>query len=637
MLKILQKFFFLLVGLNSILHSQSQNISQKLADDPIDRPIQVRHIGAQQSDILCYAPVFTKGEGYIYLDYCTSKSVKNARYDVFGRISYNIEGNWLCLSAPSSVTGINGTSTQEWDYLLLRPCVINDKNQKWRIENDSIYTADKKFKVKDYKSYAFISKNPNDYYDHKLTGVMNDWKKRIARPGNISTKTPLGWLFKTQDSWTLYYLQNNQSTADEVVDLYYNPENGHLAQYYKESGEMFCLTSNLQKGQEWNWASWESCIDQIDKNADKSRYWELFALNDNEGMLKDYWGNFLRVTSYGPNWGVPYTIKEDYFKQDTANSPISDFIFSYDINLWNRYTFANLQDSLEYCPAPGGKGFIKTKTKRDLPPNFNLTEEWISRLYAIAQSTALQYASEKIAFCGICMLHSYQMVAELINYSVPISSGGYFFDTAPNSNPFTSFRQRFPTLAQRLEQSEAFVNRNFSGNDNLATRMGRLVYGMSIGMIPQHIITPSAMLEGREQINQLLQNIIDSPIGSVFIVVFYRTNQSGSGLAGHAQPILRTQEGVRVIPTNNISSLEDFRNLLQPLQTTRQIRRALTLQGQRRLVLLQTLRIQRPFNNPLSVTLSQNNCTGEGEHRRGSGTLPSSATINQCSSGRCLE
>ncbi|EMN54581.1 hypothetical protein LEP1GSC089_3779 [Leptospira interrogans serovar Autumnalis str. LP101] len=33
--------------------------------------------------------------------------------------------------------------------------------------------------------------------------------------------------------------------------------------------------------------------------------------------------------------------------------------------------------------------------------------------------------------------------------------------------------------------------------------------------------------------------------------------------------------------------------------------------------------------------VSNRNCTGEGEDRRGSGEYPTSTSVNQCPSGRC--
>ncbi|EMO88625.1 hypothetical protein LEP1GSC024_0734 [Leptospira noguchii str. 2001034031] len=34
--------------------------------------------------------------------------------------------------------------------------------------------------------------------------------------------------------------------------------------------------------------------------------------------------------------------------------------------------------------------------------------------------------------------------------------------------------------------------------------------------------------------------------------------------------------------------------------------------------------------------VSNRNCTGEGEDRRGSGQYPTSASVNQCKRGRCV-
>ena len=66
------------------------NAAQKLADEPRDRPIQVRDHSSDK--VYCYDPSFSKGDGYIYLNYCEKS--KSARYDVFERISYYINDTW---------------------------------------------------------------------------------------------------------------------------------------------------------------------------------------------------------------------------------------------------------------------------------------------------------------------------------------------------------------------------------------------------------------------------------------------------------------------------------------------------------------------------------------------------------------
>ena len=95
-------------------------------------------------------------------------------------------------------------------------------------------------------------------------------------------------------------------------------------------------------------------------------YWEPFLLADNEGMLKDCLGNLLTITQYGSRWGVPYTIKPGY--DSTTNSPKSTFVFVRDMDYYNRISFGNLGDNLEYCPAPGKES---NRTKRTLLPPLN--------------------------------------------------------------------------------------------------------------------------------------------------------------------------------------------------------------------------------------------------------------------------
>ncbi|KEG19321.1 hypothetical protein H710_01103 [Bartonella bacilliformis Ver097] len=70
-------------------------------------------------------------EKAIYVDDYNSFIVKPARYDLFQRVAWNVNDTWLCMTAPNSVTGLDGKATSEWGYLLLRPCVINNPNQQW--------------------------------------------------------------------------------------------------------------------------------------------------------------------------------------------------------------------------------------------------------------------------------------------------------------------------------------------------------------------------------------------------------------------------------------------------------------------------------------------------------------------------
>ena len=171
----------------------------------------------------------------------------------------------------------------------------------------------------------------------------------------------------------------------------------------------------------------------------------LLSRMHDSAMLKDYLGNFLRVTKYGTNWGVPYTAKADYLAKDTNEGQTSYFQFSHNMQDWERFKNANLSDSLPTCPANGS--YTKNlKAIVQLPPSFALTQEWKKRLWQIATTT--DGVSERAGDCGVCLLHSYQIIAEMNEYTAtPLESGGFFFDTAFGRNPFTSFRAGYPRLS----------------------------------------------------------------------------------------------------------------------------------------------------------------------------------------------
>ena len=182
--------------------------------------------------------------------------------------------------------------------------------------------------------------------------------------------------------------------------LYFNVENNTIALYHSENGKLTCLTSLQTTSQAWNWVDWESCTNT---NTKPNQRWELFLFGENDqAMLKDYLGNFLRVTKYGVHWGVPYTAKPDYLAKDTGQDQTSYFRFSHNLQDWQRFK------------------------------------------------------NDRAGDCGVCLLNSYQMIAELTEYTyAPLELGGFFFDTLYGHNPFISFRNRYPLLAASLEQYQS--------------------------------------------------------------------------------------------------------------------------------------------------------------------------------------
>ncbi|WP_025180336.1 DUF1561 domain-containing protein [Leptospira interrogans] len=595
------------------------SVIQKPTDPPKDQPIKVIVSGEGK---FCYGPDFSGGESYIIIEQCWQMHVMNARYDVFQRISYNINNTWLCITAPENVI----KAEKNWDYVHLRPCTINDPLQRWTIKDNSFWTADGVYRLKNYNWYGYISRNSGDRYNHTLDPSMNDWIKTVATPGNISIQTSIAWNLRTTEGQERYFIRWGGSDKN-TTPLYYNPESGHIAQYDPISGSLYCMYSQVG-GNQWNWVTWALCSDAA-ISKDNPAFWNVFFKTEEGGIITDYKGNLLRVTRYGSNWGVAYAAKPDFVKTDTKNSPTSLFVLDKSLLDWTRYTYSNLGKTDQYCPAGKHGSIIHRRVKRTLPPDFQLTEEWIQRLYAIARSTTRQ--TQHSGICGVCLLQTFQMLAELQEYHSqgPLSAGGYFFDTAPNADPFISFRQRYPLLDNTL--SDAI---NIFGPSYNTTWLLTLAY--AITMLPQYEWTLSNTFNTRPEILSYISSLINSPPGSIWLAILRWRRPDGTFI-GHSVPILRTSQGLVVIPTNVSSSrtLENFRQSLIPSTDPNHIITNLERPNVT-LTRFTTIELGGLYQNTFDFLISNNNCTGEGEDRRGTGNYPSSTSVNQCSGdGRC--
>ncbi|MFT4360139.1 DUF1561 family protein, partial [Bartonella bacilliformis] len=367
--------------------------------------------------------------------------------------------------------------------------------------------------------------------------------------------------------------------------------------------------------------------------------WDIVFYARREGTLTDYQGNFLRVTQYGLNWGSPYTVKPNYLEKDTTNSPKSNFLFSYDMERWNRYVNGNLGDTLAYCPAPGIKENVaKIRVKRSLPPDFTLTDAWINRLWEIAISTS-PGGLEHISFCGICLLQTLQMLAELQeNYpGNPFQHRtGYFFDTHEGVDPFPSFRTRFPELAERLQATMSYVNLPWHVGEDSFTRTSRVTRATALILLPRYDWRPSIIARTEEEMRRRLQDLLRAPPGTAWYIAIVRSNRDGSNMIGHAQPILRTNQGLVLIPTNaDDMPLSRFRQYITPTRNAEELINLLSARSALRIHSLVTYQMAQLDEIPLNLYVSQSNCTGEGDGRRGDKHLPRASLINQCTSGRC--
>ncbi|WP_036043647.1 DUF1561 family protein, partial [Leptospira alstonii] len=508
----------------------------------------------------------------------------------------------------------------------LRPCVINEPRQRWILKDNSFWTADGFYRLKDTNWYGYISRNSKDYYNHTLDSSMDDWAKTVATPGNISVKTFIAWNLGNDR-----YFIRSKGSEKNTTSIYYNPESGHLAQYDPVSGSLYCMYSKVDSYQ-WNWVQWGLCSDAA-ISKDNPAYWNVQLETDEGGMITDYKGNVLRVTRYGSNWGVAYAAKPSYLEKDTTNSPTS--LFTVDKNLldWARYTAGNLGKTEQYCPAGSKESHAYKREKRTLPPDFQLSDAWIRRLYAIATSVSAQSSTTTSrGICGACALHSFQMIAELQEYHSqgPLQSGGYFFDTAPDTDPFISFGQRYPNLERLLED----VPKKYAPYPLYFTQ--RFLSFASIStMLPQYLWSTSNEFTTRADILSHISSLVNSPPGSIWLGVVTRQFPNGT-TDGHTVPILRTSRGLVVIPTNALTSLwtfETFRRSLTPTTNLSQI--VASLEDSGTLTSFTTIQPLGLSTNMFESMISNRNCTGEGEDRRGTGEYPTSTTVNQCPSGRC--
>ncbi|WP_025183115.1 DUF1561 domain-containing protein [Leptospira interrogans] len=597
------------------------SIAQKPADQPKDKSIQVVMHGGSN---YCYSPVFTKGEGYIWIDYCSDNTAK-ARYDVFQRISYNINNTWLCITAPETV--VKGEET--WNYVNLRPCTINDPLQRWIVKDNSFWTANGRYRLKDTNWYGYISRNSGDRYDHTLDSSMDDWIETVAIPGNISIQTSIAWDLQTTEGNERYFIRWGSSNKN-TTPLYYNPESGHIAQYDPSSGLLNCMYSKMTDKYDWNWVQWGKCSDAPIKKENPA-FWNVYFVANAGGMITDYKGNILRVTKEGPNWGVAYTAKPSYLEKDTTHSPTSVFTVDVDLLKWIRYTTSNLGKTDQYCPAGKKESRIYQRVKRNLPSDFQLSVAWVQRLYDIARSATFESANpgaipQRHGACGVCLLHSFQMIAELMEYHSrePLTSGGYFFNTASNRDPFLSFSQRYPELDRLVTNVPV----------DYANRGRVLAFASAMIMLPQYEWESSSPLTTRSDIQSHIRSLINSPPGSIWLGLLRRQRANGS-ISGHAVPILRTSEGLVVIPTNMpTASLNTYIQSLAPTMDPNEVINR--LENGRTLTTLTTIRPVGTYETPFSLTVSSRDCTGDGDDRRGSGRYPISSLINQCSGGRCI-
>lgn len=281
-----------------------------------------------------------------------------------------------------------------------------------------------------------------------------------------------------------------------------------------------------------------------------------------------------------------------------------------------------------------------TKPLMQLPPDFNLGA-WEQRLLQIINTTRRDSASHSQGICGVCMLQSYQIIAEFMRYhNSPPTSGGYFFDTAPNTNPFTSFQQRHSILHDTLADIEEYYAITPGATSSAFLSSMNTAIASSISMLPQYDWSLFGASANTQGITDLIDRLFrDSNRGDMYLAFLLLFLPERETIMGHTVVILRTNEGIVMIPTNiRALSLDALRRYMQVATNNAELRARLTARARGRTSILAGLgliEVREAPNLPFASALSFSDCVGEGDDRRGNNALPSAATLNQCASGRC--
>lgn len=275
-----------------------------------------------------------------------------------------------------------------------------------------------------------------------------------------------------------------------------------------------------------------------------------------------------------------------------------------------------------------------------LPRDFDLSA-WEQRLLQIINTTSRQSDTTIQGICGVCLLQAYQIIAEFMQYhNSPPTSGGYFFDTAPNTDPFISFRQRHSILHDTLADIESYYEISTRAASSVFINSMNTAMASSISMLPQynwHLFGASADSQG---VNGLMQRAFsESSTGGLYLAFILRFLPEREVLQGHAVVLVRASRGFIMIPTNisNIT-LDILRRYATMATNPTELRTRLQARARGRTSILAALglfEVREAPNLPFASVLSFSDCTGEGNNRRGNNAIPTAATLNQCVSGRC--
>ena len=290
---------------------------------------------------------------------------------------------------------------------------------------------------------------------------------------------------------------------------------------------------------------------------------------------------------------------------------------------------------------PKSTNLSKPKSPQKIRPilamnNFNFDlEAWLPRLVQIVNST--DGSGFSVGVCGTCLLQAYEMAAEILLYgNNPPTQGGYFFDTAPHTNPFISFHQRHSLLYDTMWD---IINYYVIPAGNLEEQFANsafITYASAISLLPQYHWQYFGLGATQSEINRLLGQVLQGSVGSLYITSM--THRTAAGDSHHSVLLVRTSGGVRVLQTN-VTGAPDYylRHIARENATIQSLQETLLEVGEEdsELILVGISQVSGRYDIPFASALSFSDCTGDGNGRRGNAQIPRASALNQCVSGRC--
>ncbi|AJC85860.1 DUF1561 family protein [Campylobacter sp. RM16704] len=620
------KIILFLTLLIATLYAQN-SVIQKRANIIQDSRLLVQTHGERPR---CLSPVSFDGDIFLRVQECNGASI--TRYDIFKRIAFRYKNEWLCLSLREGLTKGRGDK----DHLVLRPCVLNDDTQWFDIKNNEFSLSKyPNIKLFEFNNLILASKVNFGNKVKLFKPVMKEWLESLAPPINYDIKTSIAFnTINPQTRVVKTFFINPNGAGTKKFDFFYDPTKGYIKTYNINNARFSCLTSNLNNKTS-STISWTNCP-QINLSPNTDPYAWNFDISANSFIL-DVNGNILDVAR-GSDFGKFFIItKKEFVKQGLYTSDFSGiFIFNKHFNSLRNFIARNISFQNDTC---GNEKRFKRDIINDSLANFDpLKGGWRRKFFDISTSTDGNNAFNGI--CGYCLLHTYEILALLtevfpINNQAPIGNIGYFFNYRENTNPLESFRLRSPTLSNTLFFSLNYWGDSFYTNEPLYLRASRAVEAVTRLVLPHRNWEIGEPVFSRDLFAERIQDLLNAPTGSVFIALL-NTNPNVA-FDGHAMPIIRTNQGVIVVPTNIQGiSFTDYADFIRPVNTIEEIRLRLSTNNSYEITALNFIQMQGPIEDTLSSLLSQNNCSGEGNRgRRGNGLNLNPRNANSCDAKKC--